>query len=232
MQELTSRKELYRLRHDEEKAYLSSRNMVSSCRLTSADLDLFFQEFRKHEHKPQLFRKRLDSLTEAPQEPAASELQRLQDHWPKASKQDSERPPSWLKAVAVQRDLFTNAVVTQSAEPGSSAWLILYIKKSPVQAAVLELKVEVPHQLPPTSCSLGDPWPPKNSTWAFSYRDPSFSLLTAQLFQDGPVFVITNCFWAEQTLVSLEGALKWRPGCTVLPSRLARSPNRGPRSLD
>ena len=193
---------------------LLSRNMVSSCRLSVPDLDLFFQEYSKHQHQAQQFQSRMDTLMAPPSEPTTSQMQLLRQHWPDPVRSEADKPPSWLKAVAAQRDLFTNAVFTQSAEQHSKAWFILYIKKSPVQAAVLELDVNMPTQLPSTCCSRGDAWPPKFSTWSFACSALRLSLLRSNFFQEGPIFVIPHCFWSQDCLVSLEGAFEL-PGWSV-----------------
>ena len=226
MQELTARRQLYETRLEDERATLRTRNMVSSCRLSAPDLDLFFQEYTKHQHQAQQFQSRMETLMEPPTEPTTSQMQLLRQHWPDPVRSEADKPPSWLKAVAAQRDLFTNAVFTQSAEQHSRAWFILYIKKSPVQAAVLELDVSMPMQLPATCCSRGDAWPPKFSTWSFACSAFRFSLLRSTFFQDGPIFVIPHCFWSQDCLVSLEGAFELQVWLECFRCQVRQGPRR------
>ena len=206
--ELHTRRQLYEARQAQDAVQLATRNMVSSCRLASPDLDLFFQEFRKCQQQAQRFTRRQHALMDAPEEPSAADMQRLHEHWPESKKAEAERPPNWLKTMAVQRELFLHAVIAQSANVHSTAWFVLYIKKSPVEAAVMQMEVALPQELPASCCSDGDQWPPKYSTWTFRCSSPKFALLKESDFEDGPIFVIPNCFWCENYVVSLEGAFE------------------------
>ena len=202
---------------------LRTRNLLSSCRFSSAEMDDFFQEYQKHQSQHHRFKSRMETLMDPPRGPSDAELGRLQEHWPEPRRSETHKPPPWLKLVAVQRDMFMCAVLTQSAELNSKAWFILYVKKSPVQAVVLEMQVALPQQLPESCCSHGDQWPPKYSTWTFACASPQFHLLSEALFEDGPILVIGNCFWAGSCLVSIEEPLNLRPGCMSLESRVVRT---------
>ena len=208
IEQLHARRQLHLVRQAQESMQLATRNMVSSCRLGAQDLDLFCQEYRKVEHQAQRFTRRQRALMDAPEEPSAADMHRLHEHWPESSRAVTDKPPKWLKAMAAQRDFFAIAVITQSATQHSTAWFVLYIKKSPVQAAVMEMEVALPQELPPSGSSEGDHWPPRFSTWTFTCASVKFAFLQESFFEDGPIFVIPNCFWSETSLVFLEGALE------------------------
>ena len=146
-EQLNSRRELLQLRKQHEDTQTRTRNVLSSCRFTTQELNTFSQEFQKQQSQHQRFRRRVDLLMEAPQEPSESEMRRLREHWPEAQREETRRPPSWLKVIAAQRDFFTHSVVTQSAELNSKAWFLLYIKQSPIEAVALEMEVAFPLQL-------------------------------------------------------------------------------------
>ena len=167
----------------------------------------FLRVFHKKEHLLSAFRQQHAALQQPPAEPSDLDMELLKKHWPPQGKQNKERPPDWLKSVAVQRDYFKNTVFMQSTSTGPVAWLLLFVMRSPVQAVAMQVQIDVPQ---PCCCDTGTSSETGSdvfSQWSFIPKTPrKFQLVLDSMFEDAPIFFVEDVFWEHGVLHSLHTA--------------------------
>ena len=203
--ELQERRRLTKLRAEQSTAHSETRNMLSSASLTSQEQEQLWQAYEKRLSQTSKFEDRFRGLQEPPSVPSEVELASLKRHWPAKSVSDKVIAPRWLKHVAAQREYFQHAVFLRCAAVGQPAYLLLYAKRSPLQAAVLEILIDDAGPCFLDSDQNTQPGPISFSCWSFRMpEEMRFTLMSASMFEEGPTFFVANVFWDQGRLHSFE----------------------------
>ena len=177
---------------------LESRNLLSNCRYTEAELHRFTRVFEKHQHLLKKFQDRHRALQQAPSPPSDLDMELLNKHWPTKSSHRQQVAPSWLKHVAVQREYFNHAVFMQFTSHGPMAWMLLFVMRSPVQAVAMQVHIDSPQMCCAGTGSSSGTAPPVFSQWTFVPSMPrKFQLVHDSLFEDAPLFFVEDVFWEQ-----------------------------------
>ena len=184
-----------------------SRNILSCGRFSEIELERFRRVYHKNKHLLLPFQQKHAELQTTPPLPSELEMEMLHKHWPSKSKSTSEAPPPWLRHVAAQRDYFQDTVFMQSTNTGPVAYLLLFVKRSPVQGVVMQVDIAVSQRCCEGSSHSSGPAYPSFSKWTFKPCFPrKFQLLHEGLFTEGALFFVRNVFWEDGLLHSMDSS--------------------------